>query len=477
MKYILSEGERFQVIDNEYYLGFNPITLTFFKVVTGGGEDKNTKIDHYFNTINNLYSMGFIDSKDYISIYNWFDFNNIEFEYKKDIDEIFEKIRMFFIKHCHNFFENYVGYTEEYKAHWPFDHLINVPIHAVKLSGYILNKYFHEELDSDSSYTKIILDLYNSGFKDNENLYLEILRRHNLYISYRLISGKLFITNEHYGYGSFCYRSTIKNILNTLYALNIITVGKRNELCTQIEQIDIALKFLLDIDSIKLPNGKLINLGPLSNLYDKDYYKHLEDLEFELSKCLVEQYNKNVDDSDLSNVESVNDEDINPIKYSNNKNIIDWESYFIGIAQLVKRRSKDPSCQVGACIVKDNRIISTGYNGFPRNCDDAKYPWSKGSPIATENKYFYVVHAELNAILNSKIDPNGSTIYVTKFPCNECAKAIIQCGIKNIIYIDTIPEVQLNKDKEVLATKNMLTDAKVYFRRYKFIGKSIVIDI
>jgi dCMP deaminase len=474
MTYTISWEERSELIQSYYYEGFNPINLHFFKIVTGGDVNKTAKINHYFNTINNLYSMKFIDGKEYINIYNWFDTIGC----MKATDENIDKIKDFVATYCLDFFKNNVtlidclGNITDIE-----DKFIDFPIHMVQISGYILNKYFHDDLCSASEQTKIILDLYNSGLNNNENTYLKILRRHSMFISYRIISGKLSIIDESYDCILFRYKSTVKNILNTLYALNIITAGRRVELCTQIDQIDIALKFLLDIDSIKFPNGKLINLGSLSNLDDKDYYNNLENLEFELSKCLVEQYNKNVDDSDLSKDIDINAEENNPIKYSNSKNIIDWESYFIGIAQLVKRRSKDPSCQVGACIVKDNRIISTGYNGFPRNCDDAKYPWSKGSPITTENKYFYVVHAELNAILNSKIDPNGSTIYVTKFPCNECAKAIIQCGIKDIVYIDNIPEVQLNKDKEVLATKNMLTDAKVYFRRYKFIGKSIVIDI
>lgn len=157
--------------------------------------------------------------------------------------------------------------------------------------------------------------------------------------------------------------------------------------------------------------------------------------------------------------------------------IISWESYFIAIAQLVERRSKDPNCQVGACIVKDNRIISTGYNGFPSGCDDSLYPWDKYNSDITKNKYFYVVHAELNAIINSKISPEGSTIYVTKFPCNECAKAIIQCGIKEVIYIDKLNEVELDKDKVVLATKRMLLNSSIKIRRYEFEGESITINI
>ena len=114
---------------------------------------------------------------------------------------------------------------------------------------------------------------------------------------------------------------------------------------------------------------------------------------------------------------------------------ISWDEYFMGIALLSGERSKDPSSQVGACIVsQDNKILSMGYNGFPIGCSDDDIPWAReGNPLDT--KYPYVCHAELNAILNSKgSDLRESTIYVDLFPCNECAKAIIQSGIKKIVY-------------------------------------------
>lgn len=119
---------------------------------------------------------------------------------------------------------------------------------------------------------------------------------------------------------------------------------------------------------------------------------------------------------------------------------ISWDEYFMGVAELSAMRSKDPATQVGACIVNsENRILSVGYNGFPNGCSDDEFPWDKpskdGKPFdPVKMKYMYVVHAELNAILNSKADLKGSTIYVSLFPCNECAKAIIQAGIKRIIY-------------------------------------------
>lgn len=116
---------------------------------------------------------------------------------------------------------------------------------------------------------------------------------------------------------------------------------------------------------------------------------------------------------------------------------IQWDEYFMGLALLSAKRSKDPSTQVGACIVdsKTNRILSVGYNGFPFGCSDDGFPWDRdGETLCT--KYPYVVHAEMNAILNNRgISLEGSKLYVSLFPCNECAKAIIQSGIKEVIYL------------------------------------------
>lgn len=117
---------------------------------------------------------------------------------------------------------------------------------------------------------------------------------------------------------------------------------------------------------------------------------------------------------------------------------INWDEYFMAIAKLSARRSKDPNTQVGACIVsKDNRILACGYNGAPNGFEDDKFPWKReGNPLNT--KYMYVCHAELNAILNyrgSRKEFENAKIYVDLFPCNECAKAIIQSGIKEVIYL------------------------------------------
>lgn len=154
---------------------------------------------------------------------------------------------------------------------------------------------------------------------------------------------------------------------------------------------------------------------------------------------------------------------------------ISWDQYFMAIANLVRCRSKDPVTKVGACLVLDNKIISTGYNGFPRNISNEKYPWTKGSEDETANKFFYVVHAELNAILNSPTSPSGSTLYVTKFPCNECAKAIIQAGIKKIIY--TEKEDPLFSEKKHYYSKQLLIDAGIEIEEYKYSDKGIVINI
>lgn len=116
---------------------------------------------------------------------------------------------------------------------------------------------------------------------------------------------------------------------------------------------------------------------------------------------------------------------------------ISWDEYFMGISMLSAMRSKDPSTQVGACIVsQDNKILSMGYNGFPRGCSDDDFPWERSADNANDTKYPFVCHAELNAILNSGAhDLTGARIYVDLFPCNECAKAIIQSGIKEVVYI------------------------------------------
>ena len=141
---------------------------------------------------------------------------------------------------------------------------------------------------------------------------------------------------------------------------------------------------------------------------------------------------------------------------------INWDEYFMSVALLAAMRSKDPNTQVGACIVgEDNRIISTGYNGFPRGCSDDEFPWDREGE---ETKYPYVVHAELNAILNAGgRSLAGARVYVGLFPCNECAKAIIQAGIKEVIYLsDKYSGTPANN-----ASKRMLRAAKVKLTRFE----------
>lgn len=143
---------------------------------------------------------------------------------------------------------------------------------------------------------------------------------------------------------------------------------------------------------------------------------------------------------------------------------ISWDEYFMGVALLSAMRSKDPSTQVGACIVNaDNRIVSVGYNGFPRGCSDEDFPWERSADNQNDTKYPFVCHAELNAILNSNgIGVKGARIYVALFPCNECAKAIIQAGITEVIYIsDKYAETDANK-----ASRRMFESAGVKLTRF-----------
>ena len=144
--------------------------------------------------------------------------------------------------------------------------------------------------------------------------------------------------------------------------------------------------------------------------------------------------------------------------------VISWDEYFMGLAHLSALRSKDPNTQVGACIVdRDKKVVSIGYNGMPRGCDDQEFPWEREGGFL-DTKYAYVVHAELNAILNSPRPVSGCTIYVSLFPCNECAKAIIQSGIKKIVYeSDKYDGTEGN-----IASKKMLNEAGVELQQLPY---------
>ncbi|MGL4425921.1 MAG: deoxycytidylate deaminase [Cetobacterium sp.] len=146
---------------------------------------------------------------------------------------------------------------------------------------------------------------------------------------------------------------------------------------------------------------------------------------------------------------------------SKRTNYIDWDEYFMGVAILSAKRSKDPGTQVGACIVTpDKRIVGVGYNGLPSGCSDDEFPWNRDGDFL-DSKYAYVCHAELNAILNSTKNLKGCTIYVDLFPCNECAKSIIQSGIHEIVYLsDKYSDTDSN-----IASKKLLNSAKIKFRQ------------
>ena len=153
---------------------------------------------------------------------------------------------------------------------------------------------------------------------------------------------------------------------------------------------------------------------------------------------------------------------------------LSWDEYFMGIALLSAMRSKDPSTQVGACIVNsEKRILSMGYNGMPSCCSDDVFPWDRDKqPL--DSKYLYVCHAELNAILNCATGTvRGCTVYVTLFPCNECAKAIIQSGIAEIVYMS---DKYANTDS-TMASKRMFDAAGVKYRQYNMSNKKLEIEV
>ena len=154
---------------------------------------------------------------------------------------------------------------------------------------------------------------------------------------------------------------------------------------------------------------------------------------------------------------------------------ISWDEYFRGVAKLAGMRSKDPNTQVGACIVSDdNKILSIGYNGLPRGCSDDEFPWNRDNEDPYQNKYFYTTHSELNAILNYRGGSlEGAKLYVTLFPCNECAKAIIQTGIRTVVY---------ESDKYALtpstrASKRMFDAAGIRYYHYNATGRKVEIDL
>lgn len=154
------------------------------------------------------------------------------------------------------------------------------------------------------------------------------------------------------------------------------------------------------------------------------------------------------------------------------KEYITWDQYFMGVAKLSALRSKDPNTKVGACIVNEKkRIVGIGYNGLPYGCSDDEFPWERDGDFL-ETKYPYVVHAEPNAILNSTNKLDNATLYVTLFPCNECAKLIIQSGIKEIVYVSD----KYNGSNDNVASKRMLAAAGVKRRQMENVEVIIKTD-
>lgn len=154
---------------------------------------------------------------------------------------------------------------------------------------------------------------------------------------------------------------------------------------------------------------------------------------------------------------------------------INWDEYFMGVAVLSAERSKDNSTQVGACIVNsENKIVAVGYNGMPTGCNDDNMPWEREGKSTLDTKYPFVCHAELNAILNrNSASLNGCTLYVTLFPCNECAKAIIQSGIKKVVY----KENKYEGSDSVIASQILFEKCGVVTESYQKSGKEITLSL
>lgn len=155
------------------------------------------------------------------------------------------------------------------------------------------------------------------------------------------------------------------------------------------------------------------------------------------------------------------------------KDYISWDEYFMGIALLSAQRSKDSNTQVGACIVsEENKILSVGYNGMPTGCNDDDMPWGREGD-RLETKYPFVCHAELNAILNSGTPLKGGRLYVSLFPCNECAKAIIQSGIKEVVYLSD----KYADTDESRASRKMFEMVGITLRQYALSDKKITLEL
>ena len=152
---------------------------------------------------------------------------------------------------------------------------------------------------------------------------------------------------------------------------------------------------------------------------------------------------------------------------------INWDQMFMGVALLVANRSKDPSTQVGSVIVSpDNKIVSTGYNGLPNGCSDDEFPWEREGDFL-DVKYTYITHSEINCIINSYGNLRNHRLYVTLFPCSECAKVVIQSGIKEVIYL----EDKYHDTPSAIASRRMFNASGVSYKQYKLSGKRIILDV
>lgn len=153
---------------------------------------------------------------------------------------------------------------------------------------------------------------------------------------------------------------------------------------------------------------------------------------------------------------------------------LSWDEYFMGVASLAAKRSKDPNTQVGSCIVDSEKyIVSVGYNGMPLGCSDDEFPWDRNGGVL-DTKYAFVTHAELNAILNSKTaDLEGATVYTTLFPCNECTKALIQKKVKRVVYLDD----KYHDTETAQAARKMFDAAGVVYEKYESSGREINLNL
>jgi len=187
---------------------------------------------------------------------------------------------------------------------------------------------------------------------------------------------------------------------------------------------------------------------------------------------------KNRNTDDLSEVaQNIMDLDLNNSERTSGKRsgYLSWEDYFMSVAILSAQRSKDPVTQVGACIIDSaNKIVGIGYNGMPHGCHDDDLPWGKSSPEYLENKHAYVCHAEMNAVMNCSL--RGSLqeceLYTVLFPCCDCAKIIIQSGLRKVCFMIDKPN-----DKKMIASKRMFDLAGVCFRKYVSNVNSIVLNL